>query len=94
MSPNLYEMSEKISYRDSLYEVSNAIFLEKNKNKYFKMSSADIFIQHAKLKHRSDYLTWSFHLKLAWDLAKCDIDVTYWTKSKLTVFLRQPYLEI
>ena len=36
-----------VSFGDNLHEVSNPIFLEKQEN-YFKLSSAEIFTQHAK----------------------------------------------
>ena len=39
---------QTVSLGDSLHEMSN-LFSEKNNNKYFKMSSAEIFTQHAEL---------------------------------------------
>ena len=39
---------QSISLGDNLHEMSNPIFSEKKKEKYFKMSSAEIFTQHAK----------------------------------------------
>ena len=52
---------QTVSLGDSLHEMSS-LFSEKINNKYFKMSSAKIFTQHAKLwmifKHKSTYWSW------------------------------------
>ena len=47
---NLHEISKSYFWekKDNLHEISKLIFLGKIRKKYLKMSSAEIFTQHAK----------------------------------------------
>ena len=43
----IWNLIQIVSYGDNLHEMSNPIFWEKER--YFKMSSSEIFLLHAKL---------------------------------------------